>query len=65
MVDSRLRDRFLNASRTFSRLRSSYHWSGDLNNFPSYDRTRRFRFHVRGDLALEAQAFNWLLTACT
>src|SRR5205809_246821 len=39
--------------------------AGHLNNFTSYNRTWRFRVHVRGDLTLEAQAFNRLPTACT
>jgi hypothetical protein len=36
-----------------------------LNNFTSYNRPWRFRVHIRGDLTLEAQAFNRLPTACT
>lgn len=65
MVDSRLHDRFLNVPRTFRRLCCSDCRSWDLNNFTSYNRTWRFRVHVRGDLTLEAQAFNRLPTACT
>ncbi len=61
--DNRLSDRFLHVPRTFSQLRSGDDWSRDLNNFTSYNRTWRFCVHVRGDLALEPQAFNRLLTA--
>ena len=64
-LHNRLRDRSLNVPRTFRRLRGSDYWSWDLNNFTSYNRTWRFRVHVRGDLTLEAQAFNGLPTACT
>jgi hypothetical protein len=64
MIDSRLCDCFLNAPRTFGRLWSGYCWSGDLNNFPSYNRARRLRVNVRG-LALQPQAFNRLPTAGT
>jgi hypothetical protein len=64
MFDNCLRNRFFNPSWPFSRLGSGNCRSVHFDHSSSDDRAWIFRFHVDRDLALEAQTFNRLLTAC-